>query len=106
MRYSGKIGYATLTETAPGVWEDVITERPYLGDVLQRTEAFTAVDTVIPQYKTTTSVSVLSANLDHSGIRYVSYAGVNWTVASVVREPPRMTIHIGEKYNGPTPNSP
>lgn len=106
MKYSGKIGYAEVIETAPGVWEEVITERFYKGDVEQRTETFLLADTVNVQYRTTTSISVLSdgvQKLDYSGIRYVTYAGVRWTITSVIREPPRLVIFIGEKYNGPEP---
>ena len=106
MRFSGKIGYALLTETAPGVWEEEITERPYKGDVEQRTEAFMLADSILPQYRTTTSVSVLSDGVKEQNyglLRYLMYGGVRWTVTSIVREPPRMIIYIGDKYNGPVP---
>ena len=34
-KYFGKIGYAEQVETAPGVWEEQITERQYYGDVVR-----------------------------------------------------------------------
>lgn len=107
MKFSGKLGYSEPTETAPGVFKDVITERPYIGDVVQRTEAFSVANSVLPQYRTTTSVSVLSDGVlkeKYNDLRYVEYGGVKWSVASVVTVWPRLIIYIGEKYNGPTPN--
>lgn len=107
MKYHGKIGYADQVETAPGVFEDLITERPYIGDVKQRTEVLTLGDTVIPQYSTRTSVSVLSdgvLKVNYSNIRYVEYSGVKWTISSAVVEWPRLTLYIGEEYHGPIPD--
>lgn len=86
--------------------EDVITERDYIGDVVQRTEAFTVEGSVLPQYRTTTSVSVLSDGVlaeKYSNLRYISYMGQNWSVSSVVQQYPRMVVYIGELYNGPLP---
>lgn len=106
MRFSGKIGFATRSETVPGVWEDVITERDYLGDVIQRTERLDDDGSVIPKYRTTTSVSVLSDGVlkeRYSDIRYVRLFGVAWAVNSVINKWPRLEIFIGEEYNGPTP---
>lgn len=106
MRYSGKIGYAVPTETAPGVWEDVITEVAALGDVVQRTEVLEGTDSVIPSYRTTTSISVPSGGVlkeRYNDLRYVTYMGKNWTISSAVLQPPRLIIYIGEVYNGPTP---
>ena len=106
MRYSGKIGIAVQTETAPGVWEDVITERDYLGNVENRTEVLELGDSVLPEYRTTTSISVLSDGVlkeNYSDIRYVTNGGVKWTIASAVLQWPRLVLYIGEVYNGPTP---
>jgi hypothetical protein len=106
MRYSGKFGFAESTEVRPGIWEDVITESDHLGEVVQSTEAFTVDGSVIPQYRTTTSVSVLSDGVlkeNYTHLKYITYAGENWTIASVVVQPPRIVIYIGEVYNGPTP---
>ena len=105
MRYSGKIGFAQNLEVAPGVYDDVITEREYFGDLLQRTEAFNVEGSVLPQYRTNTSVSVLLDGLlveNYDNIRYISLMGKNWTVSSVVFVHPRITLFVGEVYGGPT----
>lgn len=105
MRYSGKIGFATKVEVSPGVWDEIITERSYLGDVIQRTERLEGAETVIPDYRTTTSISVLSDGVlkeRYSDIRYIRFLGLAWSVKSLVYKPPRLEIYIGEEYNGPT----
>jgi len=105
MKYSGKIGFATQVETNPGVWEDVITEVDYLGDVIQRTERLDLEGTVIPSYRTTTSFSVLSDGVlkeRYSDIRYITYRGVKWTVSSVIHKYPRLEMFVAEEYNGPS----
>lgn len=106
MRYSGHLGIALpASEVRPGIWEETITERPILGKVEQRTEALSSSSTILPEYRTTTSVTVLSRGpeqLNNADIRYVTYMGTKWAVASIVYEYPHLTIYIGEKYNGPT----
>lgn len=103
MKYSGKIGFAVQIEKAPGVWEDQITERDYVGDILQRTESFTTGTTMMPQVRTVTSVSVLSDGLlkeKYNDIRYITYMGVKWMPSSIVSEWPRIEIFFGDQYNG------
>jgi hypothetical protein len=106
MKYSGKIGFASKVETSPGVWEDEITERDYIGDVLQRTERLDTGSTIIPSYRTTTSYSVLSDGVlkeRYSDVRYISDQGTRWKVDSIIKKFPRMEMFVSEEYNGPTP---
>lgn len=106
MRAAVSLGFAESKQVRPGIWDDEITEVPKLAEVRQRTETFQVEGNVIPEYKTTTSVSVLSqgpVKPDYSNLRYVLYAGERWIVTSAVHEPPRMTLFIGEVYSGPIP---
>ena len=34
-KFYGVIGYVVNEETVPGVWEEVVKERPYSGDILK-----------------------------------------------------------------------
>lgn len=107
MRWSGKLGISQQTETSPGVWEDVITERAALGTIEQRSEVLDRDDSILPRYRTSTSISLLSrgvVNLENSDIAYVTWRGRNWVPASIVEEYPEITIFIGEVYNGPLPS--
>lgn len=102
-------GYKEQLETVPGKWEDVITEKLRLGNVEQRTEAFRAEGSIHPEYRTTTSVSVPSEGpkkVSYSDLAYVTYAGIRWVPSSIVVEPPKLTVFIGEEYHGPTPEAP
>lgn len=106
MRYSGKLGLAEQTEVSPGVWEETITERDAIGEMVQRTETLESGDNVLPRYVTTTSVSVLALGVgpqDNSRIRYVTHTGKRWQIRSIVDEPPRIVIYFGEEYHGPKP---
>jgi hypothetical protein len=107
MRAAVSLGLAETQQVRPGIWEDVITELPKLADIAQRTETFETEGNIIPTYKTSTTVSVLSygpIKPDYSNLRYVLYAGERWIISSVVHAPPRLTIYIGEVYSGPTPS--
>lgn len=107
MRYSGKLGLAQSSEVRPGIWEETVTEKPILGRVEQRTEALESSSSVLPQYRTTTSISVLSRGpdqLNNADIRYITYMGVRWTIGSIVFEYPHLVIYIGDKYDGPVPS--
>lgn len=106
MRYSGKFGYSVQTETSPGVTEDVITEYDKLGTVEQRTENLAGEGEVLPRYRTSTSISVLSrgpAVPENGDLAYVTWRGRRWAPASIVEEYPELKIFIGEEYHGPLP---
>lgn len=103
MRFSGKIGFATKVELSPGVHDEEITERDYLGDILQRTERLDNDDSILPRYHTTTSVSVLSDGVlreRYSDIRYITMAGIKWKINSVIHKWPRIEMYVGEEYHG------
>lgn len=106
MRYSGHLGIVQQTEVRPGIWEETITEVPVLGTVKQRSEVLEGEGNVLPEYRTTTSISVSARGVgpqDNSGIRYITYKGVRWQISTIVDDPPTIVIYIGEVYNGPTP---
>lgn len=106
MRYSGKLGIVEQKEVRPGIWEEVVTEEPVLGTLEQRTGVLEGSSDVLPRYSTSTSISVPARGvglLDNSVIRYITLKGNRWQVSSIVDQPPRIVIYVGEKYNGPTP---
>lgn len=107
MRWAGKIGYARETEIKPGIWDDVVVEVNAMGDLVQRTEVLRG-ESVLGETATTTSISVLANGkrfLLHE-IKYVTNGGVRWQIASVVHQPPRLVIYLGEVYRGPEPTPP
>jgi hypothetical protein len=108
-RFNGSIGFGESEETAPGVWEDVITERSYFGDVVRNTRQFNEGDKVNDDISLQNSISVVAdtyANGHIFAIRYVEWAGTLWTVSDVEVQSPRLLLRLGGVYNGPKAPAP
>lgn len=105
-RWAGKIGISEQTEVTPGIWEDVITEHDALGTVKQRTEVLDSEGSVLPRYRTTTSISVpyRGPSPSQPGLVYITLNGFHYKPSTVVVEPPNIVIYIGEEYHGPFPS--
>lgn len=109
MRYSGMLGISEQKEVDGGVWEEVITEHKVSGTVTQRTETVEQGDSILPRYRTTTTVSVLSRGIgimDNSGLRYLTMSGKKWVISTHRLRYPRLILYIGEEYHGPGPADP
>lgn len=105
-KFHGAIGWAVQTEIRPGVWEDVITERTYSGDILQKARRWAEDEKVTDNVYIENKVSVLAdvylyENFPH--LRYVNYLGTRWEVSRVEINRPRIVITMGRVYNGPLP---
>lgn len=113
-KFYGTIGYSEENvETAPGVYQDVIVEKNYYGDVLRNTRQLKEGDKINNDLTVGNSISVVAdayANNHFFAIRYIRWAGALWTVTDVEVQAPRLTIRLGGRYNGPvaapTPGSP
>lgn len=105
MRWAGKLGISQQTEIRPGVWEDVIIEVPAMGILEQTTEVLRG-EGVLSEEGTTTSISVVMSgrNYRSSEIKYATFDGVRWQIASRVSQPPRLVMYLGEVYRGPQPS--
>lgn len=106
MRFHGEVGYGGTVETTPGVWEDVITEVSYYGDVESNAFRASQGNQVLETLTLSNSISVVAdayANENFSNIRYVMWNGVRWTVNTVTIDRPRLILYLGEVYNGPIP---
>ena len=102
-KWFGKIGYATPTETSPGVWEDVITERESYGDTVRNMRRLTGAEKLNDNIKINEELSIIAdpyAISNFHNIRYVTYMGAKWKVNSVdASQYPRLTLTMGEVYN-------
>lgn len=104
-KFYGKIGYGIPTETAPGVWEDVIVEHEYYGDVVRNTRKSQEGEQINNDLSVGNSISVVAdayASVHFFAIRYVEWAGTKWTVPEVEVLSPRLLLRLGGVYNGPT----
>lgn len=108
-RFSGEVGYGENVETVPGIWDDVITERIYQGDVIRNTYRIEGGgDQVNADISLSHSISIVSDEhaIKHSmNIKYVRLEGVLWSVTSVEVRAPRLILSLGSVYNGPTPTT-
>lgn len=105
-KFHGTIGYGITEEKAEGVWDDVITEREYYGDVTRNTRRLLSGELVNNDLSVGNSISIVAdeyANGHFFAIRYVRWAGVLWIVTEVEVQSPRLLLRLGGVYNGPTP---
>lgn len=103
-KFYGEIGYGETVETAPGVWEDVITEKSYYGDVIRNSRRLQEGEGVNNDLSVGNSISIVAdayANEHFFAIRYIRWAGTLWTVSNVDVQSPRLVLRLGGVYNGP-----
>lgn len=101
-KYFGKIGFAEPTETAPSVYDDVIVEREYYGDMTRVTRQLQGTDHLNDNINISNELSIVSdpyAMNHFFSIRYATYAGVKWKVTNVEVEYPRLRLSLGGVYN-------
>ncbi|MDR2395788.1 MAG: hypothetical protein LBD57_04245 [Endomicrobium sp.] len=105
-KFYGMIGFGQTSETVDGVWTDTPIERPYYGDVQTLTKrASSDADTVNDNITLTNAISIISDPfaINHFfEIRYVRWLEAVWKVNNVEVKQPRLILHLGEVYNGPT----
>lgn len=103
-KFYGEVGYMTTGETAPGVWGEVITERPYYGDILKNTKRWQGSEGLNDDITTSNTISILADPFAYENffdIRYVRWMGAAWKVTSVEVQRPRLILSIGGVYNEP-----
>lgn len=108
-KFYGAIGYGNTVETAPGVWEDVIIDHKYYGDVIRNTRQLGEGATLNDNLLIGNSFSILAdayAYENFYAMRYITWAGSLWTVIDVEVKAPRLLLRVGGVYNGPTVAAP
>lgn len=104
-KFYGSVGYADTVETAPGVWEEGITERIYFGDLTRNTRRLQSSDTLNDDINVANEISIVAdpfANQNFHKMRYVSFMGSKWKITNVEVQYPRLILTIGGVYNGQT----
>lgn len=100
------MGYGASVEIAPGVWDDVITEFSYFGDVVRNIGQLREGGRVNDNLSLNNSISIVAdayANENYTDIKYVEWTGTKWTVSDIEVRSPRLLLTLGDVYNGPTP---
>ena len=102
-RFYGQIGFLITEETAPGVWEEQIVERPYYGDVLKHRMNWNSSEHLNDNITLHNDFSIVADTFAYKSIgamKYVKWQGALWKVSSAEIEYPRIRITIGGVYNG------
>lgn len=102
-KFYGEIGYGIPMELRPGVWDEMIEERSYFGDVIENSFRNTQGDGVVDDINVNNKISIVADTFAYQHfhtIRYVIWLGVKWKVSNVVVQSPRLTLSIGGVYNG------
>ena len=99
---SGKIGFVITSETKPGVWKEVATDRKYYGDLVRNTRKLQSSGNVNDNVTISNEISIVAdpfANENFHAIRYAEFMGTKWKVTSVDVQYPRLILSLGEVYN-------
>lgn len=101
-KWYGMIGFAESVETAPGVWEDVIVDRPYFGDLNRNSRRLQTANQLNDDINVSNEISIVAdpfaMNNFHS-MRYVEFMGAKWKVSNVDVQYPRLNLSVGGVYN-------
>lgn len=103
-KFYGKIGYASMAITAPGVTSEVIKTRKYSGDVTKNYNKVESSEYLNSNVNIRNIISIVADPyaLDNIyAMRYIEWMGTRWDVTSIEVLPPRLLISIGGVYNGP-----
>ena len=100
-KFYGAIGYAQTVETEPGIWEEVITERNYYGELNRNSRNLQTSGNVNDNVNISNEISILAdpyANEHIYSMRYVKFMGAKWKVNSVEVKYPRLILSVGGLY--------
>lgn len=102
-KFYGSIGYTETKETSPGVWEEVITERKYYGDLTRNYRSLKTDDKVNDDITISNQISVVAdpyAYQNFHTMRYIEFMGAKWKITNVEVQYPRLNLTVGGVYNG------
>jgi len=106
-KFYDKVGFAITTEVdpvnRPGIYEDVLTERYYVGDLVVNMNS-RWIDTTqkLDDLRINNKISIVSdpfSDQNFYAIKYIWYRGVRWKVVSVEVLRPRLILTTGGEYH-------
>lgn len=102
-KFYGMIGYVVTKETEPGIYEEVVVENAYYGDVLKDSRRLQDRAKVNDDITISNRISIIAdpfANNHFHSMRYVEMMGSKWKITDVEVAFPRLILSIGGVYNG------
>lgn len=85
------------------MWEEVITERKYYGDVNRNSFKYQSSSDLNDNLTISNEISIVAdefANVHFHAMRYVVFMGVKWKINNVEVRRPRLILNVGGVYNG------
>lgn len=103
-RFHGAIGFVETQEGAPGVHNEVATERNYYGDVIRDTGRWERGENLNDNLVIDNQISIVAdafANSNFQAMRYIKWMGASWKITNVQIQRPRLILTVGGVYNAP-----
>lgn len=107
-RFSGTIGFLRTEETDPenhpGVYNEVLKEKRYFGDVLSNSRRWDQNGKFNEDLAINNRISVVAdtfAKENLGAMRYVRWLGDTWKITNVEIQYPRIIVTIGGQYHEP-----
>lgn len=103
-RFYGEIGFGDTVEKRPGIWEDVIVEHKFYGDVLRNDLNTSDGEKVVPDFTFTNRLSIVpghDALKKRKQMRYIRFEGDVWIISSIEVQNRRLILGLGGVYTGP-----
>ncbi len=102
-KFYGQIGFGTMVETIPDVWESVEVPKEYFGDLVRNQRRWTNGESVNENLEISNEISILLDDFikeNLGAIKWVEVMGQKWKVNSITLEYPRVRLTLGGVYNG------
>lgn len=108
MKWAGKIGFVKQEETLidgepSGIWEEVVTEREYTGDLTRSSFSIKDVNTINDSVTVSNQISFIADPYAFNNfvyMRYITFMNSKWRISNIdLNNQPRMIITLGEIYN-------
>lgn len=107
-KYPGKVGIMVTEETAPGKWEEIITERECMVELKTLYNRYVSSEsqTLYEDISLNNQASIVAdpyINSHFPSIKYLEFKGIKWRVRSVdATKYPRLIMMLGEVYTDVT----
>ena len=101
-KFCGIIGYVKTIETRTGIYEEVVIENEYYGDVIKNTRKLKESDKVNDDINISNRFSIIAdpfANNNFHAMRYIMFMGTKWKITDVEVQYPRLVLTVGGIYH-------
>ena len=102
-KWFGKIGYSTTEEVEPGIYDSIIKELPYRGDVMSSRWKRQNSGEINDDINLANVISIVAdpfAYQNCSKMVYAEIMGAKWKIADIEIQYPRLILTVGGAYNG------